>query len=143
MPNFLTIQKPDIRHFSVSGFVVALKPSEPFYGTFYKKWHSKMILWLTAMNYYHAAQGKPEQFTPEEERMFDVVDNLFRGAVIGALANKYVDFNLTCTYAKELWDALDEKFSVSDAGSELYIMEQLFDYKMVENCPVVEQTHEI
>jgi hypothetical protein len=26
----------------------------------------------------------------------------------------------------------------SDAGSELYIMEQLFHYKMVENCHVVE-----
>jgi hypothetical protein len=45
-----TIQKPDIRHFSVSGFAAALKPSEPFDGTFYKWWHSKMILWLTAMN---------------------------------------------------------------------------------------------
>jgi hypothetical protein len=52
--------------------------------------------------------------------------------VIGALANKYVDSYLTCTSAKELWDALDEKFGVSDAGSELYFMEQLFDYKMVE-----------
>jgi hypothetical protein len=43
--------------------------------------------------------------------------------MIGALANKYVDSYLTCTSAKELWDVLDEKFSVSDAGSELYIME--------------------
>jgi hypothetical protein len=102
-----------------------------------------MILWLTAMNCYHAAQEKPKQFTPEEERMFNVVDNLFRGAVIGALANKYVDSYLTCTSAKELWDTLDEKFGVSDASSELYIMEQLFDYKMVENCPVVKQAHEI
>jgi hypothetical protein len=118
-----TLQKPDIRHFFISGFAAALKPSEPFDGTFYKRWRSKMILWLTAMNCYHAAQGKPEQFTSEEERMFDVADNLFRGAVIGALANKYVDSYLTCTYAKELWDALDEKFCVSDAGSELYIME--------------------
>jgi hypothetical protein len=40
----LTIQKPDIRHFSVSSFTVALKPCEPFDGTFYKKWRSKMIL---------------------------------------------------------------------------------------------------
>jgi hypothetical protein len=32
-----TIQKPDIRHFSVSGFAIALKPSEPFDGTFYKR----------------------------------------------------------------------------------------------------------
>ena len=40
----LTIQKPDIRHFSVSGFAAALKPSEHFDGAFYKRWHSKMIL---------------------------------------------------------------------------------------------------
>jgi hypothetical protein len=77
MPKFLTIQKSDIRHFSISGFAAALKPSEPFDGTFYKRWHSKMILCLTAMNCYHVAQGKPEQFTPEEERAFDVADNLF------------------------------------------------------------------
>jgi hypothetical protein len=32
---------------------------------------------LTAMNYYHAVQGKPKQFTPEDERMFNVADNLF------------------------------------------------------------------
>jgi hypothetical protein len=134
----LTIQKPDIRHFSVSGFAVALKPSEPFDGTFYKRWRGKMILWLTAMNCYHAAHGKPEQFTPEEEKIFDVADNLFRGTVIGALANKYVDSYLTCTSAKELCDALDEKFGISDVGSELYIMEQSFDYKMVENRHVIE-----
>jgi hypothetical protein len=75
--------------------------------------------------------------------MFDVVDTLFRGAAIGAFANKYVDSYLTCTSAKELWDTLDEKFSVSHADSELYIMEQLFDYKMVENRPLVEHAHEI
>jgi hypothetical protein len=44
----LTFQKPDISHFSVSGFATAFKPSEPFDGTFYKRWRSKMILWLTA-----------------------------------------------------------------------------------------------
>jgi hypothetical protein len=36
-----------------------------------------MILWLTVMNYCHTVQGKPEQFTSEEERMLDVADNLF------------------------------------------------------------------
>jgi hypothetical protein len=63
--------------------------------------------------------------------------------VIGALANKYVDSYLTCTFSKELYDALDEKFGVSYADSDLYIMGQLFDYKMVENHPVVGQAHEI
>jgi hypothetical protein len=42
-----------------------------------------------------------------------------------------------------LWDALNEKFGVSDAGSGLYLMKQLYEYKMVENGSVVEQAHEI
>jgi hypothetical protein len=97
-----------------------------------------MVLWLTAMNCYHIAQGKPEQFTPEEEQKFMIADNLFRGVVISALHSKYEDSYIPYTIGKDLWDALDAKFGVSDAGSELYIMEQLFNYKMVDNCSVVE-----
>ena len=84
-----------------------------------------MVLWLTAMNCYHASNGKPEQFTPEEEERFIVVDSLFRSAVTSAIYVKYLDTYLTCTSAKELWDTLDAKFGVSDAGSELYVMEQI------------------
>jgi hypothetical protein len=54
MPKFLTIQKPDIRQFFVSGFATALKPND-FDGMNYKIWCAKMVLWLTAMNCYHAA----------------------------------------------------------------------------------------
>ena len=101
-----------------------------------------MVLWLIAMNCYHTAQGKPKQFTPEEEQKFLAADNLFRGAVISALHPMY-EKNYISTLGKELWDALEAKFGVSDAGSELYLMEQLYDYKMVENRSVVEQAHEI
>jgi len=54
MPKFLTIQKLDIRQFFVSGFAAALNPNN-FNGTNYKIWRAKMVLWLTAMNCYHAA----------------------------------------------------------------------------------------
>ena len=70
-------------------------------------------------------------------------DNLFQGAVISALHLKYEKNYVSCTSEKELWDALEAKFRVSDAGSDLYLMEQLYDYKMVENRSVVEQAHEI
>ena len=56
---------------------------------------------------------------------------------------KYEDSYLCYTSVKELWDALDAKFGVSNAGSELYVMEQLLDYKMVDNRSVVEQANEI
>ena len=44
---------------------------------------------------------------------------------------------------KEIWDALEAKYGASDAGSELYIMEQFHDYRMVEDRSVVEQAHDI
>ena len=42
-----------------------------------------------------------------------------------------------------MWDALEAQYGVSDVGSELYIMEQFLDYRMVEEHSVVEQAHEI
>ena len=42
-----------------------------------------------------------------------------------------------------MWDALEAKFGVSDAGTELYIMEQFYDYRMTEDRSMVEQAHEI
>jgi hypothetical protein len=102
-----------------------------------------MILWLTAMNIIHVVNGKPEQFTPKEEQAFMAAENLFRGVVISVLAENLVDFYLTATSGKKLWDALETKYGVSDAGSELYVMEQFCDYKMVDDRSIVEQAHEI
>jgi predicted GNAT family N-acyltransferase len=42
-----------------------------------------------------------------------------------------------------LWDAFETKYGVSDAGSELHVMEQFCDYKMVDDRSIVEQAHEI
>jgi hypothetical protein len=63
--------------------------------------------------------------------------------MISALHSKYEDSYLCYTSRKELWDALDANFGVFDASSEMYVIEQLFDYKMVDNRSVVEQVHEI
>jgi hypothetical protein len=37
------------------------------------------------------AKGKPKQFTPEEGSAFKAADNLFRGCIIGVLAENLVD----------------------------------------------------
>ena len=42
-----------------------------------------------------------------------------------------------------MWDALEAKYGVSDAGNELYVMKQFHDYRMIDDCSVVEQAHEI
>jgi hypothetical protein len=42
-----------------------------------------------------------------------------------------------------MWDALEAKFGVSDTCSELYVMEQFFDYNKTNERGIVEQAHEI
>jgi hypothetical protein len=64
LPKYLTIQKPNIRQFFLSGFTAALKPNT-FDGKNFMIWRATMELWLTAMNCYNATQGKPENLTPE------------------------------------------------------------------------------
>jgi hypothetical protein len=141
MPIILTFQKPNFRHFSVKGFVVVLKP-DPFDGKNFLIWKAKMELWLTAMSCFHATEGKHVNLPPEDEAKFKAEDNLFWGAVISALDTKFQKSYIILPTGKELWNALVGKFGVTDAGSELYLMEQLYDYKMVENRSVVEQAHE-
>jgi hypothetical protein len=45
------------------------------------------------------------------------------------------------TGGKELWDAFEAKFGISDAGSELYVIEhvieQFYDYRMVDDHPII------
>jgi hypothetical protein len=44
--------------------------------------------------------------------------------------------------AAELWKALEHKFSSSDVGHELYVMEQYNDFRMADDHYVVELAHE-
>jgi hypothetical protein len=142
LSRFLTIEKSNFRQFSVTGFAAVLKPTA-FDGKNFMTWKAKMVLWLTAMHCYHVAEGKPENLNPDEETKFRAADNLFRGAGICAMQSKYEKNYISYTSGKLLWDALNEKFGVSDAVSELYLMEQLYEYKMVESHSVVEQAHDI
>jgi hypothetical protein len=63
--------------------------------------------------------------------------------VISALHSKYEKITYLAHQAKNYGMLLRHIFEVSNVGSELYLMEQLYDYKIVKNRSVVEQTHEI
>ena len=103
------------------------------------------MLWLTAMECFFVAQGKPSEppLSDEDDMKFEKADCLFRGALISVLADNIVDEYMCMFTGKEMWDALEARFGVSDAGSELYVMEQFYDYRMVDDRSVVEQSHEI
>ena len=143
LPIYSTIQKPIMcRNFSASGFAAALKPDK-FTGTYFKRWQTKTTLWLTAMNVFWVTGVSTGTIAPEQEKAFKEATVVFLGAVLSVIGDKLVDAYLHVHVAKDLWEALESKFGAADAGSEMYIIEQFHDYKMVENRPVLEQAHEI
>ena len=81
--------------------------------------------------------------TSADDSVYMSADNLFKGAVISVLVENLIDSYMQLPSGKAVWDALFANFGVSDAGSELYIMEQFYDYKMVDDRSVVEQAHKL
>ncbi|KAK1628041.1 hypothetical protein QYE76_002356 [Lolium multiflorum] len=68
---------------------------------------------------------------------------MFKAALFSILGDNIVDPYMAFDHGKDAWDAPEAKFGVSDAGTELYVMEQYYDYRMTDERSVVEQAHEI
>jgi hypothetical protein len=126
--------------FGATSFANAIEP-KPFDGSNFKRWRELTILWLTAMNVMYVATGKAPEDVLEEK--FNADDNLYRGAIISVLVDNLVDTYLQRKMEKDIWEALEAQYGASNAGGELYVMEQLLDYRMVEDRSVVEQAHEV
>ncbi|XP_048551924.1 uncharacterized protein LOC125531639 isoform X2 [Triticum urartu] len=142
-PIISAIQKPIMcSNFSASGFAAALKPDK-FTGTYFKRWQTKTTLWLMAMNVFWVTGVHSGMIAPEQEKAFKEATVVFLGAVLSVIGDKLVDAYLHVHIAKDLWETLETKFGATDAGSEMYVIEQFHDYKMVENRPVLEQAHEM
>jgi hypothetical protein len=112
---FPIFQKPYYRNFSfMAGFVDALRP-EKFSGEHFKRWQTRVILWLSAMNVLWVSKGKPDGIlTPDQEKAFTEANTLFVGAVIGTLVDRLQDVYLHHTDAKKLWDALEADYGGTD-----------------------------
>ena len=148
LPNYPTIQKPYMcyRQFpelNMGHLSDALRPDK-FTGVDFKRWQYKTTLWLRSLKVFEASEGLPEgTISDEDQNKFKETNTAFVGLVLSALSNKLFDVYMHITDAKELWEALNAKFGVADAGSELYIMESFHDFRMANNRSVVEQAHEI
>ena len=135
---YSTIQKPDNRQMNSSGIAAATKPPQ-FDGSNYKRWRVRVVLWFKNLNCYSATLGKPEgELTPAQEESFEKVNAMFKAALFSVLADNIVDPYMTLDHCKDTWDALDAKFGVSDAGTELYVMEQFYDYNLTGERNIVD-----
>lgn len=65
------------------------------------------------------------------------------GEIISVLGVTIVDTYMWLITEKEMQDTLEAKYAVSNVGCELFVMEQFYDYIVVDDPFVIEQAHEI
>ena len=72
--------------------------------------------------------GKPEgDLTPMQQESYEKIDTIFKAFVLSILDDSILDSYISFDNGKDMWVALEAKFGASDAGSELYVMEQFYD----------------
>lgn len=103
LPNFPTIQKPYLcRKFSMTSFKTTIKLT-PFIGVNFKRWQTRVILWLTAIKVYWVVDDLLEGIVdPEKDRLFKEASIIFIGVVLSVLGDKLVAAYLHMRDAREL-----------------------------------------
>ncbi|XP_010426558.1 PREDICTED: uncharacterized protein LOC104758609 [Camelina sativa] len=120
---------------------------EKFDGNGFKAWQQKMCILLTMLNLNKYVKEDAPVLSPENKdplylasvNTWSHADFLCKSYILSCLTDPlYVVYNKVKT-SKDLWDALEKKYKVSDAGLLKYAMANFFDFKMVDSKPIMEQ----
>jgi hypothetical protein len=57
--------------------------------------------------------------------------------IFNTLTDHLFDMYAPKKYAKEIWEALDNKYKTGDFENKSYLVSNYFDFKMVDNKPIL------
>jgi hypothetical protein len=126
-------------HLMMGNYSNAMKPDK-FTGVNFKRWKTRAQLWLSAMGMFWVV-GNPLVLplrSDKEVHEFTVSTTIFLRCVLSVLSDQLCDVYMNIKSVVELWEALEHKFSSSNARRELYVMEQYHDFRMVDDRSIVE-----
>ena len=124
-----------------------------FDGTNYTRWMDKMIFLLTSLKIYYIlnpnlyALPKPQEDesatikTTRVKREEDEV--LCRGHILNTLTSRIYNIFSKLKLPKEIWAALETHYKLEKSGSDRFLALKYFEYKIIDNKPIMDQVHEI
>jgi hypothetical protein len=98
----------------------------------FKRWQTRAQLWLLTMGVFWVMSNPPTLPLGSEKEVqeFTVATTVFVRCVLSILSNQLCDVHISIKSVDELWEALEHKFSASDIGRKLYVMEQYHDFNV-------------
>ncbi|XP_065621379.1 uncharacterized protein LOC136064076 [Quercus suber] len=124
-----------------------------FDGTNFSRWKDKMKFLLTALKIFYVLDLNLMPFPPASDEDTDEIkaqrkkqeeDELIcRGHILNTLSDRLYDLYTSMKSPKEIWNALEAKYKIEKIGTNKFIIQKYFDYKMLDSVSVLDQVHEL
>ena len=66
-----------------------------------------------------------------------------RGHILNSLLDHLYDLYTSIKSPKEIWNTLEAKYKTKKIGTNKFIIQKYFDYKILDNISVLDQAHEL
>ena len=66
-----------------------------------------------------------------------------RGHILNTLSDRLYDLYTSMKSPKEIWNTLEAKYKTEKIGTNKFIIQKYFDYKILDNISVLDQAHEL
>ncbi|XP_019230055.1 PREDICTED: uncharacterized protein LOC109211017 [Nicotiana attenuata] len=133
-----------------------LSKLEPLDGSNYKRWSQKLLIFFEQLEVHYVLFNDPpadivadSSNTPNIVVADDVAKKKFEkdnktvgGHLLNHMTNPLVDLFINFKSAKIIWDSLEKKYGVDDAGKRKYVIGKWIKFQMVDDKPIMEQVHE-
>ena len=124
---------------------------EKFNGQNFNRWQQKMFFYLTTLN---LARFLTEDAPKPKEGETDIQvvsaidawhhsDFLCKNYVMNDLSDSLYNVYIGKKTTKKLWESLDQKYKIEDAGTKKFVVGRFLDYKMVDSKTVISQVQEL
>ncbi|KAL0366308.1 UNVERIFIED_CONTAM: Retrovirus-related Pol polyprotein from transposon TNT 1-94 [Sesamum radiatum] len=121
-----------------------------FSGTEFKRWHQKMLFYLTTLNLARFLSeeapvvSEGETDTQKRAAMDAWVhgDFLCRNYILNGLSDTLYNVYSSAKTARALWESLEKKYKTEDAGLKKFIVGKFLEFKMVDSKTVMNQVQE-
>ena len=124
-----------------------------FDGTNFSQWKAKMKFLLTALKLFYILDLNLMHFPTASDEDTDEInaqikkweeDELIcRGHILNTRSDCLYDLYTFMKSSKEIWNALEAKYKTKKIGTNKFIIQKYFDYKMLDNISVLDQVHEL
>ncbi|KAI9156320.1 hypothetical protein LWI28_004333 [Acer negundo] len=124
-----------------------------FDGSNFTRWQDKLKFLLTALKIFYVldpnlaaileAKDDGNAALKEQRKKRQEDELICQGHILNALFDRLYDLYTDNHSVKEIWNALEYKYKAEEEGTKKFIISKYFDFKMIDEMPILSQVHEL